>query len=227
MAQAKPKDFCFVNCSVTGRPEHVARKQLCSWIASDNQNAISLTKQIAQKKSKKVAVISDKDPTVSAKFKLATNFMVYGIAELLGEELILLDKAGIDRTYLLEWTDGLCKNSIVEVYAKKMVNREFGEDGRVGASIEVGTKDLRLIEALHAGEDALGSLAKKRTDVTDDCPAAKRQRIAPLGKRLPIASAPRAHMEAQSEYLAARGQDDSDNEWCSFLEAMEELSKTE
>lgn len=215
MAAKQQRPMRFVNCSVTGRPEHVANKQLCSWLASADAEALALAESVAQKWSKKTAVVSRTDPAASARFKIATNFMVYGMAELLGEELLLLDRAGIDRKYLLEWTDGLCKGTIVDLYARKMVDREFGQGGNVGASAEVGKKDLGLIEELYAGASCSGG-------GPDEGPAAKRQKLdAGAQARLPIAAAARAHMERQCAELRERGIKESDREWCSFLEAME------
>merc|ERR1712050_332108 len=100
-------------------------------------------------------------------------------------------------------------------YAKKMVNRDFGQDGKVGASVEVGKKDLGLIENLYAGT---GSSDTRQIEE----PTAKRPRLeASAHDCLPIVSAARAHMDQQCANLRGSGLKEADREWCSFLEAME------
>ncbi|CAD7942466.1 unnamed protein product [Amoebophrya sp. A120] len=150
---AKAKDAQFVNCSVTGRPEHAAKRLLCSWISSEEPDAAAYVREkVAPCFSRLSRVVSDLDATASAKYKICTNFLVYGLGELLGECLCLLDAAGIERDRLLDFTQGgVLPGAITDVYAGKLVKREF-RTPPIGADLSVALKDLRLMRTLQMAD---------------------------------------------------------------------------
>lgn len=134
-----------VNCAVTGRPEHAEKAELCSWLSGGEETSVAQCENnIAATWSKAVRVISTTDATASSRFKLATNFLIYGIGHLVGEGLVLFDAFKLPREKILDWTNCLMPGTLLHTYSKILVQRDF--DRNVGASIEVGLKDLSYMK---------------------------------------------------------------------------------
>lgn len=219
-------EFC--NCPVTGRPEHAMQRALCSWISTGEEKesqtpksgegiAELATSKVASCWSKRSKVISTTDVTASAKYKLATNFLVYGCAELLGESLVLLDSCGIERAHLLEFCSGMLGGTFPEIYARKMVQREFTGE-HVGASVDVGLKDVGMMKGLlqdqasNASGDQCSSSQSSGTGQPDKAASASNKRSLPMLEVL------ERNMKAQKQKV---GDAASQWEWCSFLEQIE------
>eukprot|EP00392_Amoebophrya_sp_AT5.2_P011913 g12003.t1 len=178
------KDVQFVNCSVTGRPEHATKRMLCAWIASEDPDA---AQQVAHSITPPFARLR-LDCTASAKYKICTNFLVYGMGELLGECLCLLDAAGVERDRLLDFTQGgVLPGLIADVYAKKMVHREFRRKP-IGADLQVAKKDLALMKRLQLGLETGGAVP---------LPPGSGGRTSSTKPALPILDTVLAHVEAQ------------------------------
>ncbi|CAD7963800.1 unnamed protein product [Amoebophrya sp. A25] len=206
----------FVNCAVTGRPEHAARRLLTAWISSSDRAAAEFARERVTPTFARVShLISMSDPTASAKYKLCTNFMVYATGEMLSECLCLMDAAGIDREKLLDFTQGgILPGLIADVYAKKLVKRQFRETP-IGADLGVALKDLQLMQQIQQNP----STSRETSTASTGTPVKKITQLPLLDTCLQSVTAQMTAVQADAAENSAGKV--SGVEWCSFLEMVE------
>ncbi|CAD7936988.1 unnamed protein product [Amoebophrya sp. A25] len=195
------KGLEFAHCSITGRPEHAAKRMLCAWISSfDEPTAVRVRDEVAPAFARLARIISPTDPTASAKFKICTGFVVYGLGELFAETLTLLDAAGIERDRLLDFTQGgVLPGAIADTFATKLVRKDFRTQP-VGTDLSEALHDIDLMKGIRKAGPPGGGIKP----------------------RLPLLDVIHGHLAKQSEACAMDRNSTGPVEWCSLLEIIEQ-----
>ncbi len=92
--------------------------------------------------------ITGDEPVTSTAVKIANNFVLGSVIEIIGESMSLVRKYGVDPALFQQvMTEGLFGAPAFRVYGQIIVEEAYDQ---VGASVEIGLKDANL--ALAAGE---------------------------------------------------------------------------
>lgn len=195
----------FVCAPVSGRPDAAQRGELIVWLSAASSAAVERASSLLGDAllARHVEVLSSTDATAAARFKLCTNFLVYGGVQLIAEATGLAKKCGAGSEAIATFLDLMCPHTFLAGYSAKIRDSDF-HGGDRGAPLTVGSKDLRLIweMLLRVG---------KRDGLTED----------DLEQAMPTLTAARRNMAlAQS---AARGVCEAAErtEWCAFAKEVE------
>jgi len=148
-AACAAKNVAFVTCTVTGRPDRAAAGKLACWVSAAEAGAANMVAEsLCPALAAHIAVLSTTDAAVAATYKLWSNFMVYGGAELLAEATALAEAVDLPRGSVAQLLEVLAPGSIWAGYATKIRDRAYAGGT---ATTTVGLKDLRLIRGLAGG----------------------------------------------------------------------------
>lgn len=148
-AACAAKNVAFVSCPVTGRPDRAAAGKLACWVSAAEAGAANLVAEsLCPAFAAHVEVLSTTDAAAAATYKLWSNFMIYGVAELLAEATALAEAVDLPRGSVSQLLAVLAPGSLFEGYAAKIRDRAYSGGA---ATCSVGLKDLRLIRGLAGG----------------------------------------------------------------------------
>ncbi|CAD7937372.1 unnamed protein product [Amoebophrya sp. A25] len=238
----------FVNCAVTGRPDSVQQGELRCFISTGGSpigNDEFLAKHVAEKVApcwckdrRQIQIVSHTDVTASARLKLASNFLIYGMAEVLGETMNMVDAAGLNRDFVASFAKSLFPNTAVDKYAERMVKRDFALSEK-GSSLGLAHKDMKMLYSMLAESSNDAAAVGVEADRPwwfgeDETPTAggtpiSTPRFFPDGEQVsenaakfPVLNMLGCHMGAQLAH-SPRG---ADQEWVSITEEIEHVKSS-
>ena len=134
----------FVCAPVTGRPDAVERGALLVWLSSARATPVDSAISLLQPLARHVEVLSTTRVDAAARFKLCTNFLVYGGVQLLAEATSLAKRCDAGPKAIATWCQFMCPNTFLAGYSTKIRDSDF-YGSEAGAPLSVGSKDLHLI----------------------------------------------------------------------------------
>jgi 3-hydroxyisobutyrate dehydrogenase-like beta-hydroxyacid dehydrogenase len=130
----------YVAAPVMGRPDVAAAGQLTSFVAGD-AGAIAYCQAVVSAYSRAVIPVSE-TPAVASSLKLAVNYMLYAVVDLIGQVFAFGEKSGIDPQHLDLVMQTMFNHPGLQGYAARMRERRFDD---VGFDLLGGLKDVQLI----------------------------------------------------------------------------------
>ncbi len=116
-------------------------------ISAGAREAVDACQPVFKALGQKIFYFGDKPQTANL-IKLSTNFLIFSVAETLGEAMALVGKGGVDERQYLEFlTSTLFEAPVYKTYGGILVDRKFKP---AGFAAPLGLKDIRL--ALAAAE---------------------------------------------------------------------------
>jgi 3-hydroxyisobutyrate dehydrogenase-like beta-hydroxyacid dehydrogenase len=142
----------YVAAPVAGRPDVAEAGQLISFVAGD-AGAIAQCHAVVSAYSRAVIPVSA-TPAVANSLKLAVNYMLSAVVDLMGQVFAFGEKSGIDPQHLDMVVQTMFNHPGLQEYAARIRERRFDD---VGFDLLSGLKDLQLI--LDASTEARAPLA--------------------------------------------------------------------
>ena len=125
----------FVCAPVTGRPDAVERGALLVWLSSARATPVDSAISLLQPLARHVEVLSTTRVDAAARFKLCTNFLVYGGVQLLAEATSLAKRCDAGPKAIATWCQFMCPNTFLAGYSNKIRDSDF-YGSEAGAPIE-------------------------------------------------------------------------------------------
>ena len=136
----------YVAGPVVGRPEAAAEGRLISFLAGD-PDAIERARPVVSAYAQTVVAVGPRHADAST-IKLAINYSIAGLLELLGEAYQVLDKSGVDPQFLTGFYQSAFAAAPLKQYADRIAARQFSSGG--GFAATAGLKDLTLMQQAFA-----------------------------------------------------------------------------
>lgn len=150
----------FVAAPVFGRPNVAAEGRLWIVLAGSN-SAIERARPVLEPLSRGMSVVGNQPPQAHA-VKLGGNFLISAMSHALSESFVFAEAQGIDPEIFLETVNSaLFQSPFYAAYGKVMLH----PSGPVGATVDLGAKDLRLLRAAAAGKSTRLSLADNMAEI--------------------------------------------------------------
>ena len=131
---------------VLGRPD-LAAEGLLTLVPGGPPEALRRLQPIFDVLGKRTFITGD-EPQTSTAVKIANNFVLGSVIEIIGESMSLVRKFGVEPALFQQvMTEGLFGAPAFHVYGQIIVDEAYD---KVGASVQIGLKDANL--ALAAGE---------------------------------------------------------------------------
>jgi 3-hydroxyisobutyrate dehydrogenase-like beta-hydroxyacid dehydrogenase len=153
----------YVAGPVAGRPDAAAAGKLFTFLAGEAE-AIERARPVISSYAQQL-ILTGEDAAVAMSMKLAGNFMVASLLELMGEVYVFAESRGVDSSILTKMFKQFMPAA--SEYIERISTRDFG---RAGFTLDGGTKDVTLILEAAAEVNAPLSYASV---VRDKCLAAK------------------------------------------------------
>ena len=141
----------YLAAPVVGRPQLAEAGELVSLVAGD-AGAVERAHAVLSAYSRLVIPISS-TPAVANSLKLAVNYMVAAVADLMGQVYVFGEKSGIDAQHLRLVMQTMFAHPGLQEYASRIHERRFDD---VGFDVTGGLKDMELI--LQASADVRAPL---------------------------------------------------------------------
>jgi 3-hydroxyisobutyrate dehydrogenase-like beta-hydroxyacid dehydrogenase len=150
----------FVAAPVFGRPGAAAEGLL--WIvAAGSDSAVDRARPLLEAFSRGITVVG-KEPRQAHAVKLGGNFLVSAMIHSLGEAFVFAERQGIaPETFFEAVNHALFQSPLYAAYANIMLH----PPEHVGATIELGAKDLRLLREAAASRQTRLSLADQMAEI--------------------------------------------------------------
>jgi 3-hydroxyisobutyrate dehydrogenase-like beta-hydroxyacid dehydrogenase len=142
----------YVAGPVVGRPDVAGAGQLLTLVGGDAE-AISHAETLIKTYAPVIMNVGQRH-SVANSAKLAVNFMVSVLIELIGEVRVFADKSGLDPNISLTLVSSMLGPQALKDYAKRIFDRSFDE---VGFDLLSGIKDGHLI--MEAAEEVRAPLS--------------------------------------------------------------------
>jgi 3-hydroxyisobutyrate dehydrogenase-like beta-hydroxyacid dehydrogenase len=130
----------YVAAPVLGRPDVAEAGQLVSFVAGD-AGAIARCQPVVGAYSRAVLPVGA-TPAVANSLKLAVNYLLSAVVDLMGQVFAFGEKSGIDRQHLDMVMQTMFSHPGLQEYASRMRERRFDD---VGFDLLGGLKDVQLI----------------------------------------------------------------------------------
>jgi 3-hydroxyisobutyrate dehydrogenase-like beta-hydroxyacid dehydrogenase len=144
----------FVAAPVFGRP-NIAQDGKLWIVVAGADDAITKARPFLEPLSRGISVVG-KEPRMAHALKLGGNFLISAMIHSLSESFVYADAQGIEPAVFFETVNSaLFQSPFYAAYAKVMLN----PPEHVGATIELGAKDLRLLREAAAARNVRLSLA--------------------------------------------------------------------
>lgn len=130
----------YVAAPVLGRPDAAEAGQLLSFVAGDG-GAIARAHPVLSAYSQAVIPVSS-TPAVANSLKLAINYVVYAVVDVMGQAFAFGEKSGIDPQHLHMVVQTMFGHPGLQQYAARMRERRFDD---VGFDLLGELKDVQLI----------------------------------------------------------------------------------
>jgi 3-hydroxyisobutyrate dehydrogenase-like beta-hydroxyacid dehydrogenase len=166
-AEHRKRGIDFVAAPVFGRPNVAADGKL--WIvAAGATDAIERARPVFAPLSRGVTVIGSEPPQANA-VKLGGNFLISAMIHSLSEAFVFAEGQGIEPAVFFEAVNNaLFQSPFYAAYAKVMLN----PPEHAGASISLGSKDMRLFREAAASRNTRSSLADNLAQIFAEARAA-------------------------------------------------------
>jgi 3-hydroxyisobutyrate dehydrogenase-like beta-hydroxyacid dehydrogenase len=150
----------FVAAPVFGRPNVAEEGRL--WIAVGGaDDAVAKARPILEPLSRGISVVG-REPRQAHALKLGGNFLISAMIHSLGESFVFAASQGLDPEVFLETVNSaLFQSPFYAAYAKVMLH----PPDKVGATIELGAKDMRLLREAAESRGVHLSLADQLAEV--------------------------------------------------------------
>jgi 3-hydroxyisobutyrate dehydrogenase-like beta-hydroxyacid dehydrogenase len=154
------RGLAFVAAPVFGRPSVAEEGRL--WIVVAGADAaIARARPSLEPLSRGISVIGPQ-PRQAHALKLGGNFLISAMIHSLGEAFVYAEKQGIEPAVFLETVNSaLFQSPFYAAYGKVMLH----PPEHVGATMELGAKDLRLLREAAASRNTSLSLANNLAEV--------------------------------------------------------------
>ena len=140
MLKHKEKGVLFVSAPVFGRPDAAARQELWICMAGDDA-AKKKVQPLLSMMGKKIYDFGDKPEAANA-VKLAGNFMILSVIEMLSEAFAFVQKSGVKPEQLHTFlTETLFPSPVFQNYGKLIMQQKFSP---AGFKLALGLKDINL-----------------------------------------------------------------------------------
>jgi 3-hydroxyisobutyrate dehydrogenase-like beta-hydroxyacid dehydrogenase len=148
---------------VFGRPNVAEEGRL--WICvAGAEDAIAKARPLLEPISRGISVIGP-EPRQAHALKLGGNFLISAMIHSLSESFVYAEGQGIDPAVFLETVNSaLFQSPFYAAYGKVMLH----PPEHIGATIELGAKDLRLLRDAAASQGAKLSLADNLAEVFEE-----------------------------------------------------------
>ena len=147
----------YVSAPVVGRPAAALSGQLASFLGGA-AGAVERVTPVCRAYSKQVTAVSER-PSAANCMKLAINYNIVSIIELIGESYVFAEKCGLPLEPLRDFYQQLAfAHPALKMYAEKLRARDFA--GRGGFVMKGGLKDVRLMLATAADKGAALEIGK-------------------------------------------------------------------
>jgi 3-hydroxyisobutyrate dehydrogenase-like beta-hydroxyacid dehydrogenase len=153
----------YVAGPVAGRPDAAAAGKLFTFVAGKPE-WLERCKPVMNAYANRIIPMGE-DPAIAMSMKLAGNFMVASLIELIGEAYVFAEARGVDPSILTNMFKQFMPAA--SEYVDRICGRDFG---RAGFTLDGGTKDVTLI--LQAAAEVHAPLSYASV-VRDKCLAAQ------------------------------------------------------
>jgi len=130
----------YVAAPVVGRPDVAEAGQLVSFLAGD-AGAMARCQAVVSAYSRAVMPVSA-TPAVANSLKLAVNYLLSAVVDLMGQAFAFGEKSGIERQHLDMVLQAMFSHPGLQEYATRMRERRYDD---VGFDLLGGLKDVQLI----------------------------------------------------------------------------------
>jgi 3-hydroxyisobutyrate dehydrogenase-like beta-hydroxyacid dehydrogenase len=159
-AEHAKRGIDFVAAPVFGRPE-VAKEGRLWIVAAGADNAVNRARPVLEAFSRGISVVG-KEPRQAHAVKLGGNFLISAMIHSLSEAFVYAAGQGIEPEVFFEAINSaLFRSPFYEAYAKVMLHPPKD----LGAPIELGAKDLRLLREAAASRHTRLSLADALAEI--------------------------------------------------------------
>jgi 3-hydroxyisobutyrate dehydrogenase-like beta-hydroxyacid dehydrogenase len=150
----------FVAAPVFGRPSAAEEGRL--WVvAAGSDTAVNRARPLLEAFSRGMSVVGT-EPRQAHAVKLGGNFLISAMIHSLGEAFVYADRQGIEPEIFLEAINSaLFQSPLYAMYSKIMLH----PPEHIGATIELGAKDLRLLREAAASRGTSLSLAEQMAEI--------------------------------------------------------------
>jgi 3-hydroxyisobutyrate dehydrogenase-like beta-hydroxyacid dehydrogenase len=150
----------FVAAPVFGRPSAAEEGRL--WVvAAGSDTAVNRARPPLEAFSRGMSVVGT-EPRQAHAVKLGGNFLISAMIHSLGEAFVYADRQGIEPEIFLEAINSaLFQSPLYAMYSKIMLH----PPEHIGATIELGAKDLRLLREAAASRGTSLSLAEQMAEI--------------------------------------------------------------
>jgi 3-hydroxyisobutyrate dehydrogenase-like beta-hydroxyacid dehydrogenase len=150
----------FVAAPVFGRP-NVAEEGRLWIVVAGAEEAVARARPLLQPLSRGISVIGT-EPSQAHALKLGGNFLISAMIHSLGEAFVYAKGQGIDAAVFLDTVNSaLFQSPFYAAYGRVMLD----PPSEPGATIDLGAKDLRLLQEAAAGRGTALSLADNLKNV--------------------------------------------------------------
>ncbi len=159
-AEYAKRGIDFVAAPVFGRPSEAQEGRL--WVvAAGSDKAVDRAHSLLEAFSRGITVVGQ-EPRQAHAVKLGGNFLISAMIHSLGEAFVFADRQGIEPEIFFEAINSaLFQSPFYAAYAKIMLH----PPEHVGATIELGAKDLRLLRDAAASRQTRLSLADQMAEI--------------------------------------------------------------
>ena len=150
----------YVAAPVFGRPNVAAEGRL--WVvAAGADSAVNRSRSLLEAFSRGISVVG-KEPKLAHAVKLGGNFLISAMIHSLGEAFVFAARQGVEpETFFEAVNNALFQSAFYASYAKIMLH----PPEQIGATMELGAKDLRLLREAAASQNTQMSLADQMAEV--------------------------------------------------------------
>ncbi len=150
----------FVAAPVFGRPNVAAAGRLWIVVAGPD-DALERARPLLEPLSRGITMVG-KEPRQAHAVKLGGNFLISAMIHSLGESFVYAERQGIDPEVFSETVNSaLFQSPFYAAYSNVMLH----PPEQVGATVDLGAKDLRLLREAAASRNTRLSLADNLADV--------------------------------------------------------------
>jgi 3-hydroxyisobutyrate dehydrogenase-like beta-hydroxyacid dehydrogenase len=162
----------FVGAPVFGRPSVADQGRL--WVAAAGADrAVNRARPLLEAFSRGITVVG-KVPSKAYAVKLGGDFLTSAMIHSLGEAFVFADQHGVEpETFFEAVNNGLFESAFYTAYADIMLH----PPEHVGATMELGAKDLRLLREAAAGRQTHLRLADQMAEIFVEA-----KRLGPTGQ---------------------------------------------
>jgi 3-hydroxyisobutyrate dehydrogenase-like beta-hydroxyacid dehydrogenase len=159
-AEYAKRGIDFVAAPVFGRPTAAEEGRL--WVvAAGTDGAVDRARPLLEAFSRGISVVGT-EPRQAHAVKLGGNFLISAMIHSLGEAFVYADRQGIEpETFFEAINNALFQSPLYAAYTKIMLH----PPEHVGATIELGAKDLRLLREAAASRQTRLSLADQMAEI--------------------------------------------------------------